>query len=268
MPAAAADEGGFSAGDVAVVVPIYRERYSEDERTSVRHLERYLGAYDRIAISPRSLARREAWEGDERRFPDADFASRAAYSRLLLSPRFYEQFRRYRYILIYQLDALVFSDQLREWCAKGYDYVGAPWPQPPEIPAERQWYSGPLRCGNGGFSLRSVGAHLRVLRAARRPVPCARILVEELRRSRSPLGGLRGAARSSPLLFRRNEDVFWSFHASRWDPTFSISPPDEGLRFSFELNPSWCFEQNGGRLPFGCHGWAAIDRRFWEPHLL
>ena len=78
----------MSRHDVAVVVPIYSEQYTDDERISVRHLQHYLSAYDHIAISPSSLDHRDKWEGEYLRFPDSDFANRASYSRLLLSPRF------------------------------------------------------------------------------------------------------------------------------------------------------------------------------------
>ena len=30
-------------------------------------------------------------------------------------------------MLIYQLDAYVFKDELLNWANKGYDYIGAPW---------------------------------------------------------------------------------------------------------------------------------------------
>jgi hypothetical protein len=190
---------------------------------------------------------------------------------LLLRPSFYSRFRRYEYILIFQLDSLVFSDQLLMWCHKGYDYIGAPWPQPPNIPLEYQWYLGPERCGNGGFSLRNVAAHIRTLRLAHRPGTYFRIFREELRQRPNRFAALRqvaGALRRSPRLFRPNEDRFWSFHASQYDPSFSVSPVAEGVQFSFEVNPSWCYERNGRRLPFGCHAWANYDRQFWEPHLL
>ena len=90
--------------DVAVVIPIYAERYTDDERISVRHLQHYLSAYDHIAISPYSLHHRDTWEGEYVRFPDSDFSNRGSFSRLLLSPSFYSKFRRYEYILIYQLE--------------------------------------------------------------------------------------------------------------------------------------------------------------------
>ena len=59
--------------------------------------------------------------------PACDFVDRVAYNRLMMSEQFYRAFEGYEYILIYQLDCLVFSNALEEWCRKGYDYIGAPW---------------------------------------------------------------------------------------------------------------------------------------------
>ena len=42
----------------------------------------------------------------------------------MVSPLFYLNFKKYRYLLIYQLDALVFRDELLEWCSKEIDYIG------------------------------------------------------------------------------------------------------------------------------------------------
>ena len=53
-------------------------------------------------------------------------------------------------------------DALDEWCAAGYDFIGAPWlicADTPHITAEK--------VGNGGFSLRRVSSFLRVLRSRR-----------------------------------------------------------------------------------------------------
>jgi hypothetical protein len=39
------------------------------------------------------------------------------------SKQFYERFVAYDYMLIYQLDAYVFKDELDDWSAKGYDLL-------------------------------------------------------------------------------------------------------------------------------------------------
>ena len=84
----------------------------------------------------------------------------------MLNPNFYQRFRRFEYILIYQLDAFVFSDRLEEFCRLGYDYIGAPWPlgdgnkHNEELVVEGNHF---LTVGNGGFSLRRVQACIDAL---------------------------------------------------------------------------------------------------------
>jgi hypothetical protein len=62
--------------------------------------------------------------------------------------------------------------------------------------------------------------------------------------------------------------VFWSFIAPQL-VDFCIPRPREALQFSFETELGFCFQQNAGQLPFGCHGWASrANRPVWEPFVL
>ena len=224
---------------VAVAVPYWGAPLGEDELISLRHLERHLGRYDRFAV------------GDElpglgrKRFPRRYFRNPVAYSRLLLSARFYEAFAQYDYVLVHQLDAVVFRDELADWCERGLDYVGAPWFPGPEMPLVTE-----PSVGNGGLSLRRVAAFREVLERA----------------------GERYARRwvkgRSDSRFEAHEDLFWSFDAQRFVPEFRIATVEEALGFAFEVAPRRAFELAGGKLPFGAHAWARYDREFWEPHLL
>jgi hypothetical protein len=147
---------------VAVVVPLSsRPGLTADEEISLRHLDHHLGRYDRWLIAPPGVpAERPGYR--VRRFPARFFGSMQAHARLLLSPRFYEAFADYRYVLVHHTDALVLADRLEEWCAAGVDYVGAPWIRCTELPDLED-----PRVGNGGFSLRNVRACLAVLRSRR-----------------------------------------------------------------------------------------------------
>lgn len=258
---------------VAVAVPIYRAELAADELQSLRHLDAHLERHDRFFVAPSSLRPRHP--GFEvLPFPDACFTSIESYSRLLLSTSFYRAFAAYRYVLVHQLDALVFSDRLATWCEAGYDYLGAPWLIDPEVPEK-----GFSRVGNGGLSLRRVDACLRVLES-RRHVDGGPSLVRVLT---APLPDLprhrllkrvrvlreaRLGARAYAGLYTLNEDHFWADRAALFDPGFRVAPVDVALGFSFERAPRYCCERNGGRLPFGCHAWSRWDRAFWEPHLL
>ncbi len=266
---------------VAVVVPGYsRSEFTLDEEVSFRHLDTFLGHYDKFLVVPRSLSIQRA--GFElKRFDDTFFGSAIANTRLMLSKTFYESFIDYQYILIYQLDALIFSDQLLEWCAAGWDYVGAPWIKCSDSP----WVSKP-RVGNGGFSLRNVHSFLRVLashkywidpeayweRISSEHSGFARYLhlPNKLFKHVRAFNNVKQEIRQWHLRpdGTRNEDHFWADHAVRYDPDFKVAPLDVGLRFAFEVTPRQCFEMNGRTLPFGCHAWQRYDRSFWEPYLI
>ncbi len=212
-------------------------------------------------------------------FDDHFFDSIHSYSKLLLSPKFYEAFRDYKYILIYQLDCLVFSDELIKWCEAGFDYIGAPWFKSRIDPSK-----GFSRVGNGGLSLRKVEPFLKVLNSKRftdesmpyikdvlftyledvHVLPPVRRFIKRL----SVLRDIRRGVRWYIDHYTLNEDHFWADRASLFYPGFKIAPVDVALRFSFERFPRYCFEQNNYQLPFGCHAWAKWDRKFWTPHLL
>lgn len=267
---------------VAVVVPHYLEELTADEETSLRHLRHFLGGYDKFLVLPEGL-RFGLDDFSAVRFPRKFFRGTAAYSALLLSTEFYRAFEAYEYVLLYQLDALVFSDRLAEWCARGYDYVGAPW-----LPGPGAFVTEPA-VGNGGLSLRRVRSFVRVseapgfgselgryrdalVAAAPLPVRALHWPRKALRRARL-LGRdrraiLEAARAPADPGDRLNEDCFWSFRARRYDPGFRVAPVAEALDFAFEVEPRRCYELNGRRLPFGCHAWAKYDRQFWEPFLL
>src|SRR5262249_6498057 len=103
--------------------------------------------------------------------------------------------------------------------------------------------------GNGGLSLRKVESALAVLTSPKRRLD-DRLLREFLEDPGS------------------HEDIFWSFGAPQLVDSFRIPTPRQALEFSFEMAPRYCFHENAGRLPFGCHGWTAWEREFWEPFLL
>lgn len=271
---------------VAVVTPVVKLPLSAEEEISLRHLRKYLGGFDRYIIGLQSLPKAFS-DFKLRRFPVHCFKNRYTYNRLLMTAPFYRAFAKYEYILIYQLDCLVFASNLEEWCRKGWDYVGAPWLNNTEEPT-----LGFSRVGNGGLSLRRVRSALAVLRS-KHPIRDPRELGGEAGRMRfiydrlKPASQLKRAVCGVKTLLHRygyhnnvrwlaqnlanvdfNEDLFWSFEASRFVADFRIPMPLEALDFSFELAPRYCFEANSARLPFGCHAWAKYDRDFWQPFLL
>lgn len=267
----------------AIVVPLYREGLTSEEEISLRHLEHYLGKYDRYLVTPKSLKTSRRGFGNKQ-FEDDFFKSTKTYSALMLSKKFYETFSDYSYVLIYQLDALVFSDQLLQWCDAGYDYVGAPWLKG----AEDAPVVDVPTVGNGGFSLRKVESFLRVLNSANyyvepgvywqnlcagrsKPFQYLNLPRKYLKRVNMFNGVRWETARWTEEGWSKygpNEDLFWSYEATKYYPEFSIAPAEEAVRFAFEVCPRECFEMSNYMLPFGCHAWAKYDKEFWEPYLL
>ena len=275
--------------EVAIVVPFYKPHLDADEQVSLAHLEHYLGGYARYLAVPEGCS--AALEGfGLKRFPERYFESPITYSALMVAPAFYKAFADFRFVLIYQLDCLVFGDKLLDWCAMGYDYIGAPWLDVDfGAPFNVNLFEQPA-VGNGGFSLRRVAAFLEVLTSRRLWLDPKEPRNEFLRArprglrysvlGRRPLSrsayfnGVRPETRrwikgtSTSRLCLGHEDIFWSFVARHYLPGFRTATVEDALRFSFELHPRKCFELNGGELPFGCHAWVKYDRDFWEPYLL
>lgn len=95
------------------------------------------------------------------------FKSTATYSQLCISYDFYKAFDEYEYMLIYQLDCYLFKDEIKQWCDKGFDYIGGPiistecgWDTVKKAKnGKEKWH--PL-VGNGGLSLRKIETFLEI----------------------------------------------------------------------------------------------------------
>lgn len=263
---------------VAVVVPMSnRKELTPEEEISIRHLLHFLGKYDKYLVVSKTLQVKFPGFGTKR-FDDKFFGSAAAHSRLLLSPIFYKAFIDYQFILIYHLDALVFSDQLTQWCEMDFDFIGAPW-----IKYDGAPYAGMIgfegKVGNGGFSLRKTESFLKVIYSPRYYIKPATWKtyyaskpkhVQHLNLPKKILKRLKicNNARWEMSRYGRNEELFWANRATHYYPEFRIAPIEIALQFAFECAPRLCFEKNDHNLPFGCHAWQKYDRSFWEPYLI
>lgn len=238
---------------VVVVVPAYRAQLTPYERISLQQCVRMLGRYPIVVVKPQHLDL-SAWLTDFptlqfKSFDDHYFADITGYNELLCTDDFYQYFLPYEYMLICQLDAFILRDTLADWCARGYDYVGAPQfadvrplREGPETLRTRvsTLFQRPLL--NGGLSLRRVRACFRLLR------------MYHQFHDRWP----------------GNEDGFFSLHYPRLLPYRGLirSPkPQEALHFAIELEPARSLALNGGELPLGCHAWYTYDLAFWRPIL-
>lgn len=183
-------------------------------------------------------------------FDKSYFESINGYNKLMLSKSFYKPFIKFNYLLIYQLDSWIFKDELLKWCNKGYDYVGAPWVNWPWSDYQSKNLTIVRKClnklgvnnfnlvGNGGLSLRKVNSCI------------ANLILFYFNASR----------------FKQNEDYFFSFFITSYNPFFKVAPFSEALKFSFDVNPQVAFELNNQDLPMGCHAWHKY-LQFWNDKL-
>lgn len=265
---------------IAVVIPVYRTP-TDSEAVSLRQCCKVLGHYDTYLVAPEGLdttAFHALWAERgktllEKRFDAAYFSNLQGYNRLCLS-REYHIFLYgggYSHVLIYQADAFIFRDELKEWAVKGYEYIGAP-----NVGLARQKvYSPkmPLRVGNGGFSLRSIDAVLRFFDGEKRVFNLWHVL-------RSPLAWkrnywwlaakavrywLQGAKPADVLAsWRGNEDDFWGSLLGLSEYALRRPTPEEAMYFAFDRFPQELYHRIG-QLPMGCHAWRKYEyESFWK----
>lgn len=268
-----------------VVIPVYKPNPTEDEIASLRQCIKILGAHPICLVCPNSLDtecynRFANVKLDVARFDDAYFRGIEGYNKLMKSRDFYERFNSYEYILIYQLDAWVFKDELDVWCDKGYDYIGAPWFE--KHKSHEEGYD--LWCvGNGGFSLRRTRTFITVTTPTLRLKSYSQIYRDDCH---SLKGLWRSLVACLPFSPRNTLDYYMNKGEASWmwedgffcyglEPTryaLKRPSPQQGAFFSFECSPKYLFDEiTYGQLPFGCHAWRKYQyEEFWKkyiPHL-
>ncbi len=223
-----------------VVIPVYREELKPSERVSLRQAQQVLGKYDICFMAPEKMRSFLSGKGCKAEyFPDKCLSSRLEYSKLLLTPEFYARFKGYQYMLLYQLDAFVFSDRLQYFCSLGYDFIGAPMP-----------YSGNFRTKvgiNGGLALRKIDGCIRVTQMMHNMQ-----MDDEMWKA-----------------FEQAEDRFFSYCGGREDIAFSVPRVTISSDFAIEFNVAHCWDRlSPNHLPFGCHAWSKSQYfNLWRPYI-
>ena len=253
---------------VKVVIPIYNEQLPDVELYALQNNLKLLAHYPIVFIAPETMdvtwyERHSLFENAELLRLTEDWLGKkngiAGYNRMLMLADFYALFDA-EYMLICQTDAFIFRDELKEWCNKGYDYVGAPWVPSTkyQYPVLKQYlwlrlyfsknrmkltrYNFMNRVGNGGLSLRKVSS---MIDASKEYAAVAEYYL----------------SKTEPLY---QEDVFWSL-VPRW---FKYPTVSDALKFSFDIKPHVCYQLNGKKLPMGCHGITKKRyREFWKSHI-
>lgn len=250
-----------------VVIPIYSNHLNSFEKISLNQIYRVLNNHPIVIIKPQTLQLDFLLSDFPaltfESFDDRYFDSISSYNRLMMSTEFYERFINCHYILICQLDAYVFKDELLHWCSKDYDYIGAPWLVRPmyQFPLFQltswlkkeycKFFNRPnsqithFKVGNGGFSLRKVSSHLKATTQLKE------VIATYLSHSKNHIF---------------NEDVFFSVEVNKHGLAFTYPDYMEALQFSFDKYPALCYQLNKGDLPFGCHSWYKKRmKKFWFP---
>lgn len=246
----------------AIVTPVYKELKDKYEELSFRQCLKILHRYPIYLLThehlPLSSYERIAAEYGiklEQVFFDASFFTGiTGYNRLMKSKTFYQSFMEYEYILIYQLDAFVFKDELEYWCKQGYDFIGAP------LFINHQDIS-LAKVGNGGLSLRKVSFCLKVL-SWRWP-----LLTYKYYNKIKYLPFILGWENNICYYKKNklNEDRLFSDFLNDTYIHPNLPTPEKAAYFAFERYPSYLYQVCNKQLPFGCHAFKKYEYdSFWK----
>lgn len=239
---------------VTVVIPIYKATFTEAEKRSFQQCIRVLAGYPVKIVKPESLDLDELHASypdiELMSFEDKYFKGVDSYNELMTSLFFYERFTAFEYMLIYQLDAFVFRDELTAWCKKGFDYIGSPTLHQESFDSfsadAKEGYGAALSSRrvvlNGGLSLRRVRSFIKYLKIYNTFYPA----------------------------WKGNEDMLFSQEATRLLPMklfMKLPTWQEALHFAFEKSPAASFALTDRKLPFGCHAWERYDPAFWKDYI-
>lgn len=267
-----------------IVIPAYKKYLTKIEEASLRQCLKILGRYDICFIAPKSLDMQEYKKVlDEYRkifrvevFDDYNFKSVDNYSKLMLKKEVYKPFLDYDKMLIYQLDAWIFKDELEYWCNQPYDYIGAPWFEgfttdvTPETPLQK--YS-----GNGGFSLRSVDKMYKLVSQNIDGHLPFNVIYERSKKRKLISNIINFPVYLSKWIFQKGwflsawknpqefEDVMINrivqYRKLEW---FILAPSEVAIKFGFEYQPDVLFSRNNNELPFGCHAFEKYNPEFYK----
>lgn len=216
--------------ECAVLIPIYRQEYTLEEKMSLHQIHKYLSGYHIFFVAPVGL-KVEKYQALVPKamvkfFPKKYFSGFEGYNCLMTSQDLYLAFLSYKKVLICQTDVFVFSNDLEQFLKLPYDYIGAPCAK--HKPWECRLYG-----GNGGFSLRNVQSILKI--------------IEKKFGKHGHINGM-------------NEDTFFSDCGENGEDDFRVAPLDIALKFSFDQPlAKISYELNGHKIPFGFHGWYNYD---------
>ena len=262
---------------IAVVIPVHNSFLSSSERISLLQCRRVLSNYSVFLVYPfgadinNYLSLYPALQPQP---VPADWLSTIeAYNKMKKSISFYQLFDKFDFMLTYELDAYIFSDNWEKANCFHYDYIGAPMF---EGHLQANANSKIIGGGNSGFSMRNIKSCIRILKKVAKLKKYYRLFYKAKRLVRFTLlfrlFDKSWNVRGSNYYFLSfisdkhiNEDMFWAFVVPKVIKNFSIASIPDSIKFSFEILPSVLFSMNEFTLPLGCHAWGKYEPGFWKP---
>lgn len=255
-----------------VIIPLHKSNPDEWERLSFEQCCKVLGSHPICIVTHcgvdivyyQELASKYCVKIVKEEFEPTFFAGIAGYNHLMLDQSFYSRFSNFKYMLIYQLDAWVFRNELDYWCNQGYDYIGAPWIMRNEKGNAFEFEG----VGNGGFSLRRIQHFIDVL-SYKGPVRDGSNLNLKPSLKNKVYKFLYAHGYQNTISYLKKdetmyEDVFLSIFLSNTKLRAKIPSPEIASQFAFEKEPSYLYTINQ-KLPFGCHAWKKFEyKTFWQ----
>jgi hypothetical protein len=264
----------------AVVIPIYKSTPSDTERKSFDQVLKILGTHPIVLLTYKELILDYYFQIGKinhvdlkiEYFEKSFFEDLKGYNSLCLDVTLYKRFMKYDYILIYQLDAYVFSNKLDYWCNKGYDYIGAPWF---DDNLSHEEGANLWAIGNGGFSLRKISA-FRNLFVMRKNIFGLKQLYKKKKLTGKGFlwlfkAWIFGHENNFKFLLSEwtdAEDLFYCLRLSDTKLKLKVPALKDAIDFAFEQSPRYLFELNNNTLPFGCHAWNRYETNsFWRKYI-
>lgn len=226
---------------VCMVIPVYRETPTKNDVMSLSRIRQFFpDPLPVFLVCPTHFDERAYVEYDFQilRMDDAFFRSTDSYSRMMLTPAFYEreEFSKFRTMIVCQTDVLLLKawDEEISSLAECFDYIGALWPEGSEIYSRAfkglslvKGFFRPMLCkvGNGGLSARNIEKSIALLKR------------------------YRAAAKQ----WNSSEDAFFAYYGLQNDIGFRIADEVAAAKFALEMNARE--EIRAGRIPFGVHAW-------------
>jgi hypothetical protein len=254
-----------------VVIPIHSSNPNSFEQLSFKRCFEVLNKHQIFILAPKVLCLKKYEEIVSNfqvvRINPKWQSNIIQYNKLKRSLFFYNLFKKYDYLLTYELDAYVFKDDLDKWMISKNDYIGAPWFEGYATPISNKI----IGVGNSGFSLRSISKCIYVLEKVKKMRTI--FLVTKFLKLNKFIPYkyfLKGISlkntKKIDLLFSSgyiNEDIYWCNIVSTFFEDFTIASFKESIQFSFEVNPQYLYKVNNNELPFGCHAWQKYEPEFW-----